>query len=73
MRLSIISFAGIVRTLVAVGTERLASMFAASAFGIPLSAVTVLSSVASEGREVPGAWAGIGVAVGATEVVREVG
>jgi hypothetical protein len=49
------SFAGIVRTLVAVGTERLASMFAASAFGKPFSAVTTFASVDSDGVEVPGA------------------
>ena len=73
IRLSIINFAGMVRTLVAVGTERLASMLAARAFGMPFSAVTVFWSVVSDGREVPGAWAGIGVAVGAVDVVREVG
>ena len=37
MRLSIISFAGMVRTLVAVGTVRLASMLAARLFGMPRS------------------------------------
>src|SRR5690606_14484030 len=35
MRLSIMSFAGMVRTLVAVGTVRLASMFVASDLAIP--------------------------------------
>ena len=43
IRLSIMSFAGTVRTLVAVGTERLASMFAARDFDMPLSGETVLS------------------------------
>ncbi|CAB4871002.1 unannotated protein [freshwater metagenome] len=67
------SLAGIVRTLVAVGTVRLASMFAARALGIPFSVVTVFSSVESEGREVPGASAGIGVSAGIAEVVRDAG
>ena len=40
MRLSIISFAGMVRTLVAVGTVRLASMFAAIVLAMPRSVVT---------------------------------
>ncbi|CAB4633698.1 unannotated protein [freshwater metagenome] len=73
IRLSIMSLAGIVRTLVAVGTVRLASMFAARALGIPFKVVTVFSSVKSDGREVPGASAGIGVSLGIAEVVRDAG
>jgi hypothetical protein len=46
-------------------------MFAASAFDIPLSGATTASSVASDGFEVSGACAGIGVLTGPTEVVRD--
>src|SRR3712207_4308003 len=73
MRLSIISFAGTVRTLVAVGTLRLASMFAASVFGMPRSGVT--TSCGSSGAVaigvVSGACAGIGCGFGCTEVRSE--
>ena len=75
IRLSIMSLAGIVRTLVAVGTVRDSSMFAARAFGIPLRAVTVSSDgVASEAaRAVSGACAGIGWAEAGRAVVRATG
>ena len=81
MRLSIISLAGIVRTLVAVGTERLASMFAARDFDIPRSGVTTLASSAGGADSVPvgfalaavGASAGIGCGLACTEVVRATG
>src|ERR1700712_257900 len=68
MRLSIMSFAGTVRTLVAVGTVRLASMFAASDFEAPLRVATLscgstgLSSVTATGG---GAAAGTGADAGA--------
>ena len=68
-----------VRTLVAVGTVRLASMFVARAFAMPLSGVTVSSvgaswSSAATGTDaVEGAWAGIGCGCGAIEVVRAMG
>src|SRR5690606_37925478 len=73
MRLSMSSFAGIVRTLVAVGTERLRSMFFASVRVIPRSGVT--SSTASSGPSsapafARGASAGIGAVRGAAFVVR---
>jgi predicted S18 family serine protease len=48
-------------------------MFAARAFGIPFSDVTVFSLVESDGRDVPGASAGIGAAAGIAEVVRDAG
>ena len=79
MRLSIISFAGMVRTLVAVGTLSEASMFAARDFAMPLSGVTVFSagssaSVDAAGTEVAaGACAGIGWRCGGAEVVRATG
>src|SRR5215207_10227556 len=75
MRLSIMSFAGMVRTLVAVGTERLWSMFAASVFGRPLRAT--ISSSRSDSTTgcglVIGTSAGTGWVRGATEVVRASG
>ena len=46
IRLSIMSFAGTVRTLVAVGTESDSSMFAARVFGMPRSGVTTSSRAA---------------------------
>ena len=80
MRLSIMSFAGIVRTLVAVGTVRLASMLVASVLLIPLSWTTVASgsaagSVPSGMTVVPvaGASAGIGCGLAGAEVVRATG
>ncbi len=79
MRLSIISFAGMVRTLVAVGTERLASMLDASAFAAPLRAAVSscgsATSVASTAgiAAVVGASAGIGWGFASTEVVRATG
>jgi hypothetical protein len=48
-------------------------MFAARALGIPFNAATVFSAVISDGREVTGASAGIGVSVGNAEVVRDAG
>ena len=80
MRLSIISFAGIVRTLVAVGTVRLAFMFVTSALAMPRIGVTLFSgsvvpSAASAiaGAVVRGASAGIGCGFGSIEVVRATG
>lgn len=75
MRLSIMSFAGMVRTLVAVGTVSDSSMFAARVFGMPRSAVTVSSSVDSSAEEGTtfGAWAGIGCAAAGFAVVRATG
>ena len=80
IRLSIISFAGIVRTLVAVGTERLASMFVASDLAMPRSGATVFTgsgvgcSAVDSARAGSffffGASAGIGFLAGSTEVVR---
>jgi hypothetical protein len=49
------SFAGIDRTLVAVGTVSDVSMFDASDFAIPLRGVTNESTVCSDGRDVTGA------------------
>ena len=62
MRLSIISFAGIVRTLVAVGTVSDSSMLAARALVMPLRTVTLSSSGFSALAEgaTAGACAGIG-------------
>ena len=76
MRLSIMSFAGMVRTLVAVGTVRLWSMFAARVFGRPLSGTTSSScgAPATIGWGlVMGTSAGTGAVRGATEVVRASG
>src|SRR4051794_41943384 len=64
MRLSIISFAGIVRTLVAVGIESDASMFVARDFAIPRSGTTVSSVGAIARRPCTGASAGMGWAFG---------
>ena len=62
MRLSIKSFAGIALTLVAVGIDRDASIFAASVLAIPLRMLTWSSACSSVcGAETTGAWAGIGV------------
>jgi len=75
MRLSIISFAGIVRTLVAVGTVSESSMLDARAFGMPLRTVTRSSSVlwpAAEGT-VLGACAGMGCGFAGFAVVRATG
>ena len=64
IRLSIISFAGMVRTLVAVGIDSEASMFVASAFAMPRSGVT-WSSFAVAGRAAArGASAGIAASSG---------
>lgn len=75
MRLSIISLAGIVRTLVAVGTVSESSMLLASAFGMPLRTVTRSSSVLSEPAEGIGlgACAGIGCGAAGFAVVRATG
>ena len=76
MRLSIMSFAGTVRTLVAVGTVRVASMFAASDLAAPLSTATWFSGSGvgstSDGTgigAVAGASAGMGCGLACTEVV----
>ena len=73
IRLSIRSFAGIARTLVAVGTVSDASMFDASALAMPLSGATTASSVASDGVAIPGASAGMGALLGPADVVRGAG
>ena len=74
------SFAGIVRTLVAVGTVRLESMLDASAFDAPFNAATVLSGSAAGASVVAaadgafvGASAGIGWGLACTEVVFAIG
>ena len=75
IRLSIISFAGIVRTLVAVGTVSDSSMLRARAFVIPLRTVT-WSSVSSAGSSAvlfSGASEGIGVSAAGLFVVRATG
>src|SRR5690606_4354917 len=76
MRLSIMSFAGMVRTLVAVGIDVLWSMLVASVFAMPLSTVTVScgSDSAATGIDaVVGACAGIGCGLAGAEVVRAMG
>jgi hypothetical protein len=80
MRLSIMSLAGMVRTLVAVGTVRLRSMFAARLFATPLRVATVStvsaagsSSLVTATGEVAGASAGIGAGFAWMEVVRAIG
>src|SRR5689334_15460524 len=74
MRLSIISFAGMVRTLVAVGTVSDSSMLAARVFGMPLRTVTLSSADASaEDGSVFGAWAGTGCGAAGRAVVRATG
>src|ERR1700710_1584872 len=68
IRLSIISFAGMVRTLVAVGIDSEASMFVASDFAMPRNGVT-WSSLAVAGRAAArGASAGMARVFGPTEV-----
>src|SRR5690606_21188125 len=74
IRLSIISFAGIVRTLVAVGTVSDWSMFAASVLVMPRSGVTLSwssasSSVGSVGGVGLGAGAGSGACLAGLAVV----
>jgi hypothetical protein len=69
IRLSIISFAGMVRTLVAVGTVSEASMFDASVFAIPRSGVATSSWVSSWSSAASFASAGIGCGAGWREVV----
>ena len=70
IRLSIKSFAGMVRTLVAVGTLRDASIFVTSDFCMPLRTVTVSSPSSTTSMEpVTGACAGIGCDLGSTRVV----
>ena len=76
IRLSIINFAGTVRTLVAVGTDRLASMLVARVFCMPLSVVTTSSSAGaagSAGSAARGASAGIGCGLAGEFVVRAIG
>jgi hypothetical protein len=78
MRLSIISFAGIVRTLVAVGTVSDSSMLAARAFVIPRRTVTLSSSAGSAAFSASfaaglGACAGIGAEAAGFAVVRATG
>ena len=60
-RLSISSFAGMARTLVAVGTVRLASMLVAIALAGPRSTLTLFSSI-SAFRSEAGSCAGMGLA-----------
>src|SRR3990170_9055175 len=72
------SFAGIVRTLVAVGIARLRSMFVARLFAIPLSGVTTLSSAGAASGALAaglpaGASAGMGCGLAWIEVVRATG
>src|SRR5579875_424961 len=68
IRLSIISFAGMVRTLVAVGIDSDASMFTARVFAMPRSGVT-WSSFAVPVRAAARGWsAGIACVFGPTEV-----
>ncbi|MDR6171972.1 hypothetical protein QE359_003001 [Curtobacterium sp. SORGH_AS776] len=67
--MSIISFAGIVRTLVAVGTVSEASMFEASVFAMPRSGVATSSWVSSWSSASSLASAGIGCGVGWRDVV----
>src|SRR6478736_4383636 len=71
MRLSIMSLAGTVRTLVAVGTEIDSSMLAARVFGMPRRTVTWSStaSAAADGWAF-GACAGIGCGAAGRAVVR---
>ena len=74
MRLSIISFAGMVRTLVAVGTERLCSMLTARVFAIPRRGETLSSSSGLPSDLVAaGASAGIGCGFAWIEVVFAIG
>src|ERR1700679_1798103 len=80
MGLSIMSLAGIVRTLVAVGTVRLRSMFAAILFATPFSAATVSTASAAGSSspemvtgEVAGASAGMGAGFAWMDVVRAIG
>ena len=79
MRLSIISLAGMVRTLVAVGTVRLASMLVARLFAIPRSVWTTFSGSAGDSVSAAfsgafaaglGASAGIGWGFASMDVVR---
>src|SRR5688572_30812564 len=74
MRLSIISFAGTVRTLVAVGIVSEASMLVASVLVIPRSGVTTSSPVTrSSAGAAFGACAGIGCGAAGRAVVRATG
>src|ERR687886_616244 len=68
MRLSIISFAGMVRTLVAVGIVSDASMFVASVFAMPRSGVTTSSDGLPVGEAGVGASAGIDCCFGPEDV-----
>src|SRR5829696_4282947 len=72
MRLSIISLAGTVRTLVAVGTVSDSSMFAARVFVIPRRTVTASSSLLSRAAAgaILGACAGMGGGEAGFVVVR---
>src|SRR6188768_2650200 len=72
IRLSIMSFAGTVRTLVAVGTVSDSSMFAARVFGMPRRTVTWSCSLEDslvDGTAF-GACAGIGCVAAGLAVVR---
>ena len=75
MRLSIMSFAGTVRTLVAVGTVSDSSMFAARVLVMPRSAVTRSSSLEASPVDgvTLGACAGIGWLAAGRAVVRATG
>src|SRR5690349_18219028 len=75
IRLSIMSFAGTVRTLVAVGTVSDSSMLAARVLVIPRRVVTLsswLDASPVEGTAL-GAWAGIGWLEAGLAVVRATG
>tara|TARA_R110002124_G_scaffold100238_2_gene247017 strand:+ start:14084 stop:14491 length:408 start_codon:yes stop_codon:yes gene_type:complete len=75
------SFAGMVRTLVAVGTVRLESMFDARALAAPRSGATTFSAWGLAAASafnvsigvVVGASAGMGCGLGSIEVVRATG
>src|SRR6476620_6397471 len=75
IRLSIMSFAGMVRTLVAVGIVSDSSMLAARVLGMPRRTVTTSSSAAwsaADGATL-GACAGIGCGAAGRAVVRATG
>ena len=70
-RLSISSFAGIARTLVAVGTSRLVIMLVAMALAGPRRTETTSSSGAVGALMFLGSWAGIGAVPGPASEVLE--
>ena len=70
-RLSISSFAGMARTLVAVGTSRLVIMLVAMALAGPRRTETTSSSGAVGALMFLGSWAGIGAVPGPASEVLE--